>query len=278
MKIEGLWRYPVKSMAGERLEQAFLGARGIPGDRGWAVFDETRGGVTGAKRIPALRAGKPRYVREPVEGEASPPVEIALPNGTVARSDGGAGPALSAWLGKPMSLVGLDGTAAAAPRLVLSTESVEFQRAAMGLIEGEPDADMSRLPPERITALRRGNFFDAFPIHLITRKSIATLARIAPDTLWDLRRFRMNLLVEGDLEGDYPELSWVGRLVRVGKAVIEVDMECPRCAMVTQAVDEVPHDPRVMRTLVRETHHAAGIYALVVEPGEVRVGDGVEVL
>ena len=48
--------------------------------------------------------------------------------------------------------------------------------------------------------------------------------------------------------------------------------------MVTQAVDEVPHDPRVMRTLVRETHHAAGIYAFVAEPGEVRVGDTVEVL
>jgi uncharacterized protein YcbX len=277
VKVEGLWRYPVKSMGGERLERVFIGAHGIPGDRGWAVFDETRKGVTGAKRIPALRAGKPRYLAEPVEGEASPPVEIALPTGvTVHGDDASAG--LSRWLGKPVSLVGLDGSGVAAPRLVLSTEPVEFQRAAMGLVEGEPDADMSKLPAERITALRHGNFFDAFPIHLITRKSIATLERIAPDISWDLKRFRMNLLVEGDIEGDYPELSWVGKLVRVGDAVLKVDMECPRCAMVTQAVDEVPHDPRVMRTLVRETHHAAGIYAFVAEPGEVRVGDPVEVL
>src|SRR5690349_10829674 len=109
MNVEGLWRYPVKSMAGEPLTSAFLGARGIPGDRGWAVFDLDRGGVTGAKRIPALRQGKPRYLAEPAEGAASPPVVIALPGGAFVRSDN-ASEGLSAWLGKPVSLVGLDGT------------------------------------------------------------------------------------------------------------------------------------------------------------------------
>ena len=277
MKVEGIWRYPVKSMAGEPLTTAFVGTRGIPGDRGWAVFDDTRGGVTGAKRIPALRAGRPRYLREPVDGEPSPPVEIALPDGSRVRGDGAAA-ALSAWLGKSVSLVGLDGSDVAAPRLTLQGEAPEFVRTAMGLVEGEPDADLSALPPERLRELRRGNFFDALPIHLITRKTLSTLERIAPDVRWDPRRFRMNLLVEGELDGDYPELAWVGRRVRVGEAVLSVDTECPRCAMVTQAVDEVPHDPRVMRTLVREIHHSAGIYAAVETPGMVRVGDEVEVL
>ena len=276
MKVEGLWRYPVKSMAGEPLSSAYVGTRGIPGDRGWAVFDETRGGVTGAKRIPALRAGKPRYLREPVAGGPSPPVEIALPNGrTVRGEDASAG--LSAWLGRPVSLVGLDGSDVAAPRLTLQGESEEFVRAAMGLVEGEPDADLSALPPERLQVLRRGNFFDALPIHLITRATLRTLESLEPAISWDPRRFRMNILVEGD-GGAYPELAWVGRKVRVGEVVLDVDTECPRCAMVTQAVDEVPHDPRVMRTLVRETHHAAGIYAAVDTPGRVRVGDDVEVL
>ena len=68
---------------------------------------------------PHLPQGKPRYLREPLEGAASPPVEIALPNGTTVVSTD-AGPGLSAWLGKPMSLVGLDGTDVSAPRLVLS--------------------------------------------------------------------------------------------------------------------------------------------------------------
>ena len=37
--VQELWRYPVKSMGGERIEQATLGAAGLPGDRGWAVRD-----------------------------------------------------------------------------------------------------------------------------------------------------------------------------------------------------------------------------------------------
>ena len=277
MRVEGIWRYPVKSMAGEPLSSAFIGVRGIPGDRGWAVFDEARGGVTGAKRIPVLRAGKPRYLREPADGAPAPPIEILLPNGVTVQSDE-ASAGLSVWLGKPVSLVGLDGSDVAAQRLTLQQESPEFVRTAMGLVEGEPDADLSALPPERLQVLRRGNFFDALPIHLITRATLRTLERVAPDILWDTRRFRMNLLVEGDIPGDYPELSWIGGKVRVGQAVLDVDTECPRCSMVTQAVDEVPHDPRVMRTLVRETHHSAGIYAAIDTPGMVRVGDEVELL
>jgi hypothetical protein len=80
-----------------------------------------------------------------------------------------------------------------------------------------------------------------------------------------------------DREG-YPELGWLRRRLRVGTAVIEVVAGCPRCVMVTQAVDEVPQDHGVMRTLVRETRHTAGVYASVVEEGEVRVGDAVEIL
>lgn len=76
----------------------------------------------------------------------------------------------------------------------------------------------------------------------------------------------------GFLEGAGP------RRVRLGTAVIDVVTGCPRCVVVTQAVDGVPQDHRVMRTLVRETRHIAGIYAGVVEEGVVRVGDEVSIL
>ena len=276
MKVEQIWRYPVKSMAGERLESAFLSRRGFAGDRGWAVWDEARGGVTNAKRLPALRALKPRYLTAPAPGAASPAIEITFPDGSRRASDDThVSKALSDYLGRAVSLraLGPIGSEAAA-RLKLSDEPEDVVRELSGLEPGEPEADFSMLPAERLAALRKDNFFDAFPVHVLTRATLVSLRAIAPDSDWDERRFRMNLLVE-DAKAGYPEQEWVGRRVRIGAAMILVDMGCPRCAVPTQPVDELPKDPRVMRVLVKETHHIAGIYAGVVEEGEIAIGDEV---
>ena len=147
--------------------------------------------------------------------------------------------------------------------------------AIMGLEPGEPMPDFSQFSAERLRLLRQGNFFDALPLHLLTRASLATLARLAPETVWDPRRFRMNALLDAD-GGGYPEMDWIGRRVRVGTAVLAVAVGCPRCVMVTQQVDDVPQDHRVMRTLVRETHHLAGVYASIEAEGEIRCGDPIE--
>ncbi|MEO6463682.1 MAG: MOSC domain-containing protein [Candidatus Eisenbacteria bacterium] len=250
----------------------------FPGDRGWAVFDETRGGVTNAKRLPALRAFRVRYLSAPSPGEASPPIEITLPDGGTVCSDApDAAERLSSALGREVSLRALGPAgSASATRLTMGDESDAAARAMMGLEPGEPEPDMSAFPPERLRLLRQDNFFDAMPIHLLSRATLRTLGRIAPESSWDERRFRMNILIEA--EGDYPELGWIGRRVRVGGAVLEIATGCPRCVVPTQAVDELPRDPRIMRTLVRETKHTAGVYAGVVEEGVVRPGDPVELL
>jgi uncharacterized protein YcbX len=273
--VAGLWRYPVKSMAGEPLAAATLTSRGIPGDRGWAVFDETRGGITGAKRLPALRACRVRYPSEPVAGDVPPEVEIALPDGVRVRSGTAeAAGRLSEMLGRPVTLrsLGPVGTEAA-PRVSGQGESPEAIRAMMGLLPGEPDADMSAFPPERLRLMRQGTFFDALPLHLLTRTTLSTLAALVPDSTWDERRFRPNLVVDSVASDGYPEQAWIGRRLAAGTALIEVVAACPRCVMVTQPVDELPQDPRVMRTLVRETHHLAGVYARVTTEGDVRPGD-----
>ena len=53
MRISQLWRYPVKSMAGEHLESAWLGVDGIPGDRLLYVVDG-RGEILSARTKPRL--------------------------------------------------------------------------------------------------------------------------------------------------------------------------------------------------------------------------------
>jgi uncharacterized protein YcbX len=276
-RIVELWRYPVKSMNGARLAEAGLSTRGLPGDRGWAVHDEQRGGVTNAKRLPGLRACAARYLREPEDGEASPDVEITLPGGErVLASSPAASGRLSAALGRGLSLRSLGPVGSeAAPRVQGRGEPIETFRQLMGVIDGEPLPDLSDLTPERLAEMRRGNFFDALPVHLLTTTTLRTLERIAPSSAWDRRRFRPNFLVEANEAVGYPELGWGRRRLRVGRAVIELVMGCPRCSMVTQAVDELPADPGVMRTLVRETKHLAGVYASVVQPGAVREGDEV---
>jgi hypothetical protein len=277
--ISQLWRYPVKSMGGERLEFAALSWRGIPGDRGWAVYDESRNGITNAKRIPPLRTCRARYVAEPVSGAGSPSAEIAFPDGTTVSTESAeVSRRLSDLAGRTVTLRALGPAGSeAAPRLTTAGESTETIRTMMGLLPGEPEPDMSAFSPERLRLLRQGNFFDAYSLHLITRTTLRTLTRLAPESDWDERRFRPNLLVETNDDDGYPELAWVGRRLRVGTALIEVVMGCPRCVMVTLPGDGLPQDHRLMRTLVRETHHTAGIYASVVEEGDVREGDTISI-
>lgn len=50
MHVAELWRYPVKSLRGERLEEADVGVEGITGDRTLMVFDAEGGFVTGRAR------------------------------------------------------------------------------------------------------------------------------------------------------------------------------------------------------------------------------------
>ena len=278
--IAQLWRYPVKSMAGESRDSVEFSRHGIPGDRGWALLAEERQGVTNAKRQPRLRHCRARYPSEPAAGAAAPPVEILLPDGDrVLSHTADASRRLSDYLGRTVSFCGLGPAGSeAAPRIPMAEESDATVRAFNGLVDGEPMPDMSAFPPEKLRELRQGNFFDAYPVHLLTRTTLRTLARRAPESVWDERRFRPNVLLEAHEPDGFPELAWVGRRLRVGSAVIEVVVGCPRCVVVTQPVEELPPDPGVMRTLVRETRHTAGIYASVVEPGVARLGDTVELI
>ena len=278
--VERIWRYAVKSMTGEMLTSTTITHRGIPGDRGWAVFDETRGGISNAKRLPPLRRCVARYMSDPIAGDEPPPAEVTLPDGTTLRTtDRDAAERMSAYVGRAVTFrhLGPAGSDAAA-RILPGADSEEFIRGLNGLMPGEPMPDMSAFPAERLRELRQGNFFDALPIHLITRTTLRTLERVAPESIWDERRFRPNLVIETTAADGYPEIEWLGRRARVGNATLSLSDGCPRCVMVTLPLEELPQDHQIMRTLVRETKHTAGIYVGVADPGDVRVGDAIELL
>lgn len=99
MKVAGLWRYPVKSMEGSRLDACAVTPEGIPGDRAWALVDRATGKALSAKRHPKLMLCRARYVDEPSPGKVGPAL-MTLPDGTAVRTDdANAAALLSKFLG-----------------------------------------------------------------------------------------------------------------------------------------------------------------------------------
>jgi uncharacterized protein len=277
-----IWRYPVKSMIGERLDHVAVGSLGLAGDRGWAVRDEVRGGIRGAKKIAGLMQCAARYL-EPDARELAAP-EIRLPSGESLRADDpdaaarlsvAVGTTVTLWPRRPAS--DLDHYRRGAPdHADMETE----MRSVFGRTPDEPLPDFMVFPPELFEyESPLGTYFDAFPLLLLTEASLRRLQSLAPASRVDVRRFRPNFVLATDDDGStFPEASWAGRRLRIGDVVLALTVPCPRCVMVTHPFDDLPKDPSILRTVVREADQCLGVYANVETPGVVRRGDAVALI
>ncbi len=282
-RVREIRRYPVKSMGGEILDEVMLATRGLPGDRAWAVRDEIRGGIRGAKKIPALMGLQARYLVDP-STEGSSPAEITLPDGsTVGTGDADVSDRVTKAIDHSVTLWpllpadALDHYRRGAP----AHEDIEEElRAMFGRAPDEPLPDLSIFPPELMEfESPPGTYFDAFPVLLLTEKALRSMQKKAPDSRFDVRRFRPNFLISNSGSSEpFPEQEWCGRRLQIGDAILEVTVECPRCVMTTHAFEDLPKDPKVMRALVRESGGNLGVYATVKKPGRIRAGDAVMLL
>jgi uncharacterized protein YcbX len=298
--IKQIWRYPVKSMGGEQLEVCSVGSLGIPGDRGWALRDETTGEITNGKQQPLLMQCAAKYLNEP-NGDPKPNVEIQLPGGArICSNAENVNGRLSELLGKPVSLWPrqpadnvehyrrkskaarlfgrLAGYRAFRPMLPALTS---FGKANAELRQTfsrepyEPVPDISKLPPEVLEFTSPlGTYFDAFPIHVLTTSSLEAMSRFNPGAAWNVRRFRPNFLIhtEAGLEG-LIESDWNGRVLKIGSLELRCEIPTMRCGMTVHAQFDLPKDPTILRSIVKDANQNLGTYASVVTPGEVRVGD-----
>ena len=141
---------------------------------------------------------------------------------------------------------------------------------------------------ERPVRLESGAHHDLAPIHLITTSTLARLRSSAPDCDWDVRRFRPNLVLDdGAVAGGFAEDALLGGRLRGPSGVeLAVGLPTPRCVVPTRAHDELPADPRILRTVVQQhrldlgpfgRQGCAGAYAEVARGGEVRVGQRLDV-
>ncbi len=124
--LSAIFRYPVKSMAGEALDGVWLGPAGLPGDRGWALRPEAGGPVRGAKRYPSLMGFTARYEQPPTLEAPLPKVQLEAPDGSQRCSSD---PDVASWLSAKLgAAVALEASAPASPffddaPLLLMTEA-----------------------------------------------------------------------------------------------------------------------------------------------------------
>jgi uncharacterized protein len=120
----------------------------------------------------------------------------------------------------------------------------------------------------------RGSY-DVAPISILSRQSVVRIAEESA-TQENFRRFRPNLVIDLQ-EGDaFEELRWVGRVVRVGDvarvAITEVDR---RCVIITLDPETGQPSPSILQSVTHKHQRCAGVYATVLTPGDVRLGDAV---
>jgi len=276
MRITGLWRYPVKSMGGEALQSIAVDQWGLLGDRVWAVKDKGLNSIQAAKKSPVLMQCSARFEQKPSSTARSSKVAIRLPEGHEVQSgEPDTDAALSTLLGRPVELSPIIEPQSAFKRKPPppGTDVQAYLRDMFARTDDEPLPDLSGFPADVMAyEAPPGTWFDAYPILLMTKQSFSALSAARAESSFDVRRFRPNILIDAGGSG-YVENSWVGKRLRIGDAVLAIELACPRCIMTTHPVDELPKDPKIMRTLVQQNGGNAGVYARVVTPGVIRQGD-----
>ena len=233
MRVESLWRYPVKSLQGEQLDEALVGAEGLEGDRRYAIFDEATGYGLTARRAPELLFACASW-------QPDGTVIITLPDGDVAEDD----EALSRWLGRPVALRSADYDGSR------SYENPELVR---------EDGTDDRWEPFNGA---RGAFHDSAR----TRVSLVSRANLGG---WDARRFRANVVVDGAGEDELvgTVVSLGGARLDIRKQIERCVMTTrPQPGGIDRRLD-------VLRAIRRDRDGRLAIGALVVSPGAVHLGD-----
>jgi uncharacterized protein len=276
--VVALWRYPVKSMMGEELNASAVTERGLLGDRAYALVDRSDGKVASAKnprKWPRLFDFRAAYVDSPRRGARLPAVRITLPDGTVLATDQAD---LNSTLSRELHHeVTLEEAERGRQPVVESTlpnpwapRAEEYWPDMEGLDYRDTVTDFD---------LPEGTFFDLAVVHLLTTATLDRLRELYPQGRFEVRRFRPNIVVRtpDDATG-FVENDWIGSTVRIGDEVrLSITGPCPRCVMTTLAQGDLPKDSGILRTAAQHNQVNVGVYAAVVQGGDIRRGAAVMV-
>ena len=236
-RVSELWRYPVKSLLGERLEETSVTTTGFFGDRRFAIRALSSGHVLSAKKFSRLLTGRAALTNGTVT--VTLPERPALPI-----DDPGLPDAFSEWLGFDVEI-------ASVPDQDIRPE-----------IEGD----------NGVFRGRAGAFFDSSPVHIVTTSTLEALTTLHPSGRFDPRRFRPNIVLTADEPG-FVEETWIGKSFLVGEVELEIMKPCRRCVMTTHAQEDLPVDRDILRTVNQQNDEVVGVYGIARREGRIWAGD-----
>ena len=255
-RVESLWRYPVKSMRGEQLQQAFVGFGGVYGDRFYAFTSSAAPKgfpyLTGREKEQMLRY-QPVY-RHMVEMAKPPNLSEA------EALEPGVTPAYPSPNG-----LAIDVHTPSGDRVAINDPAL------IGMLR-----EGLRARHELKLVWSHRPMTDCRPISFFSVQTAQQLSRELGTEL-DKRRFRANVYLDLGLEAGFGEDELVGRTLKIGeKTVVKVMDRDPRCKMITLDNETAEANPEVMRVVARDHDGTAGVYGAVLIEGMIRPGDSIE--
>ncbi|KAA3609184.1 MAG: MOSC domain-containing protein [Planctomycetota bacterium] len=238
-KVQSVWRFPLKSMGGEQVDEAFVSYSGLVGDRWFALIDSerpvNRPWLT-ARQCPSLLTYSARYSSGSLSTEIKHPeidaktVEIVTP------------------------------------------DRVTFNLGDAELIE-RLHSDSGR--DLRIRYSDRG-MVDTCPVSLVSTQTINRLSKECELDL-DPRRFRANLYIDWSESGKaFYEDELVGQKLMIGEEVIlYISKRDFRCKILSLDPETAEENSPVLATVGKKHDGYAGVYAAVLREGIVRPNDPV---
>jgi len=257
-KVDSLWRYPVKSMRGEELDESFVGFSGLYGDR---LFAFTSSGAP--KGFPFF-TGREQEEMLRYHARFRHPDQAARPkNLTQAQS---IAPGATPVFADPEELM-VDVETPSGDVFAVDDPALVDK-----LLEGAGEKhELELLRSERAIT-------DCRPVSMFSVQTVRKLSEEVGADL-DKRRFRANIYLDLASGDGFGEDSLVGRSLRIGsKAVISVLERDPRCKMITLDPDTAASSPEILRKVAKAHDGRAGVYGAVLVEGTVRKGDAIELV
>jgi uncharacterized protein YcbX len=255
-KVDSVWRYPVKSMRGEQLDEAFAGFSGIYGDRLFAFKSSAS-----PKGFPYLTAREQRRLLQ-YRPHFRHPDKAARPINLAEAESMGANPVSA----DPSELM-VDVETPAGETLAIDDSAL------MDMLRADIDAK------HQLTLMRSERALtDCRPVSIFSLQSARQLAE-ETGTPIDKRRFRANVYVDLTSAGGFAENDFVGRSLRIGpKVVVRILERDARCVMITLDPDTTEKTPEILKKVAQAHEGMAGVYGAVMVEGMLHKDDPVEVL